>query len=140
MNRCIPKDIVPYGGLAQLGERMAGSHEVIGSSPLSSTFLISSGGLAQLGERMAGSHEVIGSSPLSSTFLISSGGLAQLGERMAGSHEVIGSSPLSSTFLFSCSLLFTYNETPQGIVFCWSEPCVKNLASCLKAYDGNAHR
>ena len=25
------------GGLAQLGERMAGSHEVIGSNPLSST-------------------------------------------------------------------------------------------------------
>ena len=52
---------------------------------------------------MAGSHEVIGSNPLSSTTRRSSstrflrlGGLAQLGERMAGSHEVIGSNPLSS--------------------------------------------
>ena len=65
------------------------------------------GGLAQLGERMAGSHEVIGSNPLSSTLTLmfivsiqSPGGLAQLGERMAGSHEVIGSNPLSSTFCF----------------------------------------
>ena len=62
------------GGLAQLGERMAGSHEVIGSNPLSSTQFVLPrvpsghfGGLAQLGERMAGSHEVIGSNPLSST-------------------------------------------------------------------------
>ena len=53
---------------------------------------------------MAGSHEVIGSNPLSSTQLVLPrvpsgrfGGLAQLGERMAGSHEVIGSNPLSST-------------------------------------------
>lgn len=30
----------------------------------------SSGGLAQLGERMAGSHEVIGSNPLSSTLFL----------------------------------------------------------------------
>ena len=56
---------------------------------------------------MAGSHEVIGSNPLSSTLTLifivsiqSPGGLAQLGERMAGSHEVIGSNPLSSTFCF----------------------------------------
>ena len=52
---------------------------------------------------MAGSHEVIGSNPLSSitrrsssTRFLRLGGLAQLGERMAGSHEVIGSNPLSS--------------------------------------------
>ena len=30
----------PNGGLAQLGERLAGSQKVIGSSPLSSTCLL----------------------------------------------------------------------------------------------------
>ena len=30
-------DVCPNGGLAQLGERLAGSQKVIGSSPLSST-------------------------------------------------------------------------------------------------------
>jgi hypothetical protein len=29
-----------HGGLAQLGERLAGSQKVSGSSPLSSTFLL----------------------------------------------------------------------------------------------------
>ncbi len=52
-----------HGALAQLGERMTGSHEVTGSIPISSMF----GALAQLGERMTGSHEVTGSIPISST-------------------------------------------------------------------------
>jgi hypothetical protein len=30
--------VVAHGGLAQLGERLAGSQKVIGSSPLSSTW------------------------------------------------------------------------------------------------------
>ena len=51
-----------HGALAQLGERMTGSHEVTGSIPISSM----SGALAQLGERMTGSHEVTGSIPISS--------------------------------------------------------------------------
>ena len=76
---------------------MAGSHEVIGSNPLSSTLTLifivsiqSPGGLAQLGEHMAGSHEVIGSNPLSSTLTL----------MFIVCHEVIGSNPLSSTFCF----------------------------------------
>ena len=54
--------LLHHGALAQLGERMTGSHEVTGSIPISSI-----GALAQLGERMTGSHEVTGSIPISST-------------------------------------------------------------------------
>ncbi len=69
------------GGIAQLGERLHGMQEVIGSSPIISTTVNNEqaeytgmrkrpaifGGIAQLGERLHGMQEVIGSSPIIST-------------------------------------------------------------------------
>ena len=45
---CRQKPVTTFGGLAQLGERLAGSQKVIGSSPLSSTFTFHSRLLGRL--------------------------------------------------------------------------------------------
>ena len=60
--------VLKYGVIAQLGERLHGMQEVIGSIPISSTISRSlSGGIAQLGEHLLCKQRVIGSIPFTST-------------------------------------------------------------------------
>ena len=62
------------------------------------------GVIAQLGERLHGMQEVIGSIPISSTIKLETkttdGGIAQLGEHLLCKQRVYGSIPYTSTTIF----------------------------------------
>ena len=76
--------VLKYGVIAQLGERLHGMQEVIGSIPISSTISRSlSGGIAQLGEHLLCKQRVIGSIPFTSTIHILMWGYSSVGRASA---------------------------------------------------------